>query len=134
VLRGDDAGLAELDEAIALAESDEAAWFAANVRDSKGRCLIDLGRLEEGIGVVLGAADGLAAEGDAMTAASGEAYAARALVAAERGEEAVAILRGALDRIEPGTPPHTGIALELAELLDALGRPAEAAELRDGAA
>ncbi|WOF22992.1 hypothetical protein N8K70_16600 [Microbacterium betulae] len=134
VAAGDESGLRELDEAIGIAEAEDATWFAANVLDSKGRCLIDLGQLDLGVGTVLRAADALADEGDVMTAAGGEVHAARGLAAAGRAEEAVAILRGTRDRFDERTPPHAGISLELADLLDGLGRSGEAAQLREGVA
>ncbi|GAA4771673.1 hypothetical protein [Microbacterium gilvum] len=134
LMGGDDAGMADLDRARELATAQEATWYAANVLDTKGRFLVDLGRIDEGVGTLLGAADALAAEGDVMTAVSGEVYAARGLAAAGRAEEAVAILQSARDRVPVGTSPHTGITLELADLLDGLGRQGDAAALRDAVA
>lgn len=130
LMGGDEAGFADLDAATAQAEAEDAVWYAANVQDTKGRFLVDAGRLDEGVRVLLASADVLAREGDVMTAAGGEVYAARGLAAADRADEAVAVMASARDRVSVGTAAHTGISLELADLLDGLGRGAEAAQVR----
>lgn len=130
---GNEAGLAALDEVLALAEENEAAWLAADVTDSRARALSALGRGEEAIPVALSAADRYAATGDTSNAANAELLAARILTQAGRGADAAPIFRSAIERaIEaPGLRATAGI--ELADALDALGRTAEAREARDAA-
>ncbi|MFC0672832.1 hypothetical protein [Brachybacterium hainanense] len=129
----DPSALEDLDRAIARATAQGQAWVAADTLDTKGQILVETGQLEAGVAALLGAADGYAGQGDLIAAARGETMAARALQAAERPEEAAAILQTSRDRFPAGSEPRTAIGLELAEVLEELGRTEEAARLREEA-
>jgi tetratricopeptide (TPR) repeat protein len=127
---GDDAGLRELDEVLAIARSEEAQWLVADVTDSRARALQQLDRLAEAVPVALSAADGYAASGDDVAAGLAELLAARMLVSLQNAEAAVAIYRGALERLAEVPQARVAAALELGDVLEQLGRHAEAAEVR----
>ncbi|MET0304131.1 MAG: hypothetical protein ABW040_08775, partial [Microbacteriaceae bacterium] len=55
-LGGDESGLEDLDAVIRLAAENDAAWLHADATDSKGRALLVLGRVDDGLAVLLGAA------------------------------------------------------------------------------
>lgn len=127
---GDERAFALLDEVQALAVEHDADWLEADVTDSRGRALIEAGRLDEGVAALLTAADGFADLGDPGSAGGAELFAARTLVDAERLEDSVPLYRSVLDRAE-GIPPLRQVgALELGTVFEKLGRTAEAAEVR----
>lgn len=118
------------DEVAALAQEHEAAWLLADVTDSRARALAEFGRLDEAVAAALTAADGFAAIGDAGSAGGSELFAARLLVGHERAADAVPIYRSALDHAVDHAPLRQVSALELGNVLEALGRQVEAAEVR----
>jgi tetratricopeptide (TPR) repeat protein len=130
---GDPEGLDRLDEAIGLARSYGAAWFAADFTDSRARGLWVLGHGEQAVAAALNAADLYAAAGDVPAAGNAELFAARVLTGLDRARDAVPIFRNALDHT--GDQQALGIAvnLELADALDTLGRTAEAEAARAAA-
>ncbi|MDA3642828.1 hypothetical protein LZ318_38100 [Saccharopolyspora indica] len=131
-----EAGLADLDAAIEAGRAAEEGWdvapewFVADVTDTKARALAAMGREEEAVPFALTAADGYAAVGDAGSAAMAELLAARVLNDKGRAEEAVGLYRQSLQRLPVGSQAHTGVSLEFGEVLEKLGRTAEAAEVR----
>ncbi|CAD6006747.1 hypothetical protein [Agreia sp. COWG] len=127
---GDEAGLVELDEVLAIARAEEADWLVADVTDSKARALQQLDRLAEAVPVALSAADGYAASDDTVAAGLAELLAARMLVTLNNGEAAVAIYRGAIERLAEVPQARVSATLELGDTLEQLGRPAEAAQAR----
>jgi|GEM_PF-707173 len=128
---GDEAGLELLAEAEQIGRADGAAWFAADVLDTRGRALLGLGRAEEGIPALLRAADEYAGEGDAQNAALGEYAVGRVLAELDRAEEALPVLAGALERVKE-TPGEirSAVAAAYGDLLEAVGRRDEAEAVR----
>ncbi|MFD5213163.1 hypothetical protein [Microbacterium sp. NPDC058345] len=118
------------DEVAALAVEHEADWLLADVTDSRGRALVEVGRVDEGVSALLTAADGFGALDDAASAGASELFAARTLVSVERHDDAVALYRGVLDRAAESPPLRQVAALELGDVLEHLGRSGEAAEVR----
>ncbi|MFJ4999771.1 hypothetical protein ACIP5T_16595 [Microbacterium sp. NPDC088619] len=118
------------DEVAALAQEHEAGWLLADVTDSRGRVLAQFGRIDEAVAAALTAADGFAAIGDAGSAGGSELFAARLLAADDRAADAVPIYRSALEHAVDHAPLRQVSALELGNLLEALGRQVEAAEVR----
>ncbi|MFD5226535.1 hypothetical protein ACFWHT_13005 [Microbacterium sp. NPDC058342] len=127
---GDERALALFDEVAALAAENDAEWLLADVTDSRGRALTELGRIDEAVAALLTAADGFAAIGDDGSAGGSELFAARTLVAAERLDDAVPLYRSVIDRAEAFPPLLQVAALELGDVFEKLGRPAEAGEVR----
>ncbi|MDY0984723.1 hypothetical protein SOM10_12550 [Microbacterium sp. CFBP9023] len=126
----DDRAFALFDEVAALAQEHEAAWLLADVTDSRGRALAQFGRTDEAVAAALTAADGFAAIGDAGSAGGSELFAARLLVGDDRAADSVPIYRSALEH-SAGYPPLQQVsALELGNVLEALGRHGEATEVR----
>lgn len=128
---GDELGLELLQEAEDLARAEDAGWFSADVLDTRGRSLLDLGRPDEAMPVLLRAADEYAAQGDLGNAALGEYSVARILEALERNEEALAVFSNALERVrdEPGQV-RSGVAGAFGDLLEVEGRLSEAEDVR----
>lgn len=126
----DDRAFALFDEVAALAVEHEADWLLADVTDSRGRALVEFGRIDEAVSALLTAADGFAALGDAGSAGGSELFAARTLVSAQRHEDAVALYRSVLDRAGQIPPLRQVAALELGDVLEGLGRSGEAAQVR----
>lgn len=125
------AGLETLDEAQKIADQiAENSWFSADIADSRARSLAQLGRVDEAIPVALTAADRFLAAGDVATGGSVEAYAARLLISQNRREEALPLFYSAIKNLESFSEAQAAIQLELADALEALGRHAEAAQLR----
>lgn len=127
---GDPGGLDDLAAVEYTAREQGADWLIADVTDSRARSLGQLGRHDEAVATALTAADAYADCGDDNGAAMAEVFAARSLAGRDRGDEAVAIYRAAIERTQPGTPPFVGIGLELGAHLENLGRHAEAAQAR----
>lgn len=132
-----EAALGRLREARDLAvahqeERPELAWQVADITDSEARALATLGRTEEALAHGLHGADLYGAAGDADNAANAEAMVASLLAGADRHGEALPVLEGALGKVEHPML-RTRILLELAELYEALGRHAEAAQARANA-
>uniref|UniRef100_UPI0024AD90FC hypothetical protein n=1 Tax=Microbacterium oxydans TaxID=82380 RepID=UPI0024AD90FC len=76
------------------------------------------------------APDGFAALGDLGAAGGSELFAARVLAGNDRSADAVPVYRSAIDHAA-GHPPLLQVAaLELGNVLEALGRHGEAAEIR----
>lgn len=128
--RGDERAFPLFDEVAALAQEHEAGWLLADVTDSRGRALAQLGRIDESVAAALTAADGFAALGDQGAAGSSELFAGRVLAGNDRPADAVPVYRSALDHAESFPPLRQVAALELGDVLEALGRHAEAAEVR----
>ncbi|WP_243229863.1 hypothetical protein [Microbacterium sp. CIAB417] len=118
------------DEVASLATEHEAGWLLADVTDSRARAFASLGRVDEAVAAALTAADGFLGVGDAGAAGGSELFAARVLAGNERGEDAVAIYRTVLEHAAEIPPLRQVAALELGDVLEGLGRTAEAAEAR----
>ncbi|MGO4488345.1 hypothetical protein [Microbacterium sp. 2RAF4] len=128
--RGDERAFALFDEVAAVAQQHEAGWLLADVTDSRARALAELGRIDEAVSAALTAADGFAALGDLGAAGGSELFAARVLAGNDRSADAVPVYRSAIDHAA-GHPPLLQVAaLELGNVLEALGRHGEAAEIR----
>lgn len=91
-------GIKELEEALDLWQQTDFAWEVADVSDSLGRALVGVGRTEDAVAALLLAADGYAATDDVVAAAYSELVAARALLDAGHGAEAVALANAASER------------------------------------
>lgn len=128
--RQDERAFALFDEVSALATQHEADWLLADVTDSRGRALAQVGRVDEAVSAVLTAADSFAGIGDSGAAGGSELFAARLLAGNERAEDAVAVYRSALEHGSAHPPLRQVAALELGDTLEALGRHVEAAEVR----
>jgi tetratricopeptide (TPR) repeat protein len=130
-IAGDDAsGLDLLAEVAELARQHGAAWLLADVTDSRGRGLVQLGRLDEGVRELLAASDAFVEVGDTGAAGGAELFAARSLVGAQRHSDSVSLFRSILDRDGGSDALRRVAALELGDALEALGRHGEAAEAR----
>lgn len=129
---GDAEGLAEFDEAIVLASSHGAQWNEADLRDSKGRGLLALRQITEGVAELLCAADAFASVGDEQAAAMSELAVGRVLAHESRFDESFTAFRSALERLAEGSPAHSGVSLEFADLLENAGRREEAEAVRAG--
>ncbi|MDF2992544.1 MAG: hypothetical protein K0S37_3058 [Microbacterium sp.] len=128
--RGDDDALAPLDEALAIGRADDAPWLVADLLDTRARILASAGDVDEAVSCALQAADGFLAAGGVPQAGGSELVAARILLGAGRTEEAVAILRTALEHGAAQEPLRQAVAIDLGDALEALGRHGEAAEVR----
>jgi tetratricopeptide (TPR) repeat protein len=129
--RGDlDQVFALLDEAVELGRAHDAAWFVADVLDTRARALAAAERTDEAVATALQAADGFVQAGDETAAGRSEFVAARILVGAGRPADAVALYRAALEHAAGDDALRQTAALELGDVLEGLGRPAEAAEVR----
>ncbi|MFJ4254840.1 hypothetical protein [Microbacterium sp. NPDC090003] len=128
--RGDERAFALFDEVAALATEHDADWLRADVTDSRGRALAQLGRIDESVAAALTAADAFATIGDVGSAGGSELFAARVLVANERGSDAVAVYRSAIEHGAEFPQLRQVAALELGDALEGLGRHGEAAEVR----
>ncbi|MFB7252471.1 hypothetical protein [Microbacterium sp. NPDC056234] len=118
------------DEVAVLATQHDAGWLLADVTDSRARAFASMGRVDEAVAAALTAADGFVALGDAGAAGGSELFAARVLAGSERGEDAAAIYRTVIEHAVEIPPLRQVAALELGDVLEALGRVAEAAEAR----
>ncbi|MDR6200610.1 tetratricopeptide (TPR) repeat protein [Microbacterium sp. SORGH_AS428] len=119
-----------LDEAVELGRANDAAWFVADVLDTRARALAAAERTDEAVATALQAADGFVQAGDATSAGRSEFVAARILMGAARPSDAVALYRAALEHAGDDEALRQTAALELGDVLESLGRPAEAAEVR----
>lgn len=128
--RQDERAFGLFDEVTALAEQHEAHWLLADVTDSRGRALAEIGRIDEAVAAALTAADAFAGIGDSGAAGGSELFAARLLAGNERAGDAVAVYRSALDHGAEVAPLRQVAALELGDTLEALGRHGEAAQVR----
>ncbi|GAB3595087.1 hypothetical protein [Microbacterium tumbae] len=128
--RSDERAFALFDEVAALAQEHEAGWLLADVTDSRARALATLGRTDDAVATALTAADGFAAIGDLGAAGGSELFAARVLAGEQRGEDAVAIYRTVIEHAADVPPLRQVAALELGDVLETLGRFAEAADAR----
>ncbi|UJP10348.1 hypothetical protein L2X99_01120 [Microbacterium sp. KUDC0406] len=126
----DERAFALFDEVARVAAENDAAWLIADVTDSRGRAYAELGRLDDAVAAALTAADGFAELGDAGSAGGSELFAARVLTEAGRRDDAVPLFRSAIERAAQFPPLRQVAALELGDVLEALGRSAEAAEAR----
>ncbi|GAA4830276.1 hypothetical protein GCM10023221_02260 [Luteimicrobium xylanilyticum] len=132
---GDPAGLRDLDEVLDLARRHDASWLVADVTDSRARSLVVLDRLDEAVAAALAASDLYAAAGDTRSGGGSLLFAGRALLEATREDEAAAVYRSAADQFAAaGEADGEAVTrLELADVLDRLGRGAEAAVERAAA-
>lgn len=126
----DPRAFALFDEVEAVARANDADWVIADVADSRARALLSAERVDEGVAAALTASDAFAAVGDAQSAGGSALLAARALNGAERSADAVAAYRAVLDQAADIPPLRQIAALELGDVLQGLGRDAEAAEVR----
>ncbi len=128
--QSDARAFAMFDEVAAMAKEHEAGWLLADVTDSRARALATVGRIDEAVATALTAADGFAELGDSGAAGGSELFAARVLAGEERGADAVAIYRTVIEHAAEVPPLRQVAALELGDVLEALGRTGEAAEAR----
>lgn len=128
--RGDDEAATLLDEALELGRRHGAVWFVADVLDTRARLLAGRGEVDAAVATALQAADTFADAGDPASAGGSELLAARVLREADRAVDAVALYRAAFEHANEAEPLHQAVALELGDVLEALGRHAEAAEVR----
>ncbi|WP_217177593.1 hypothetical protein [Streptomyces sp. AC495_CC817] len=128
--RGDERAFPLFDEVAALAQQHEAGWLLADVTDSRARALAERGRIDDAVSAALTAADGFDGLGDAASAGGSELFAARVLAGNERGSDAVPLYRAAIEHAADVPPLRQVAALELGDVLEALGRHGEAAEVR----
>ncbi|GAA3654254.1 hypothetical protein [Microbacterium marinilacus] len=128
--RRDDRAFVLFDEVEAVAREHEATWLLADVTDSRARALATLERTDEAVAAALTAADGFAALGDLGSAGGSELLAARVLAGAQRATDAVPVYRSVLEHAAEIPPLRQVAALELGDVLEGLGRTAEAAEAR----
>ncbi|PRA80714.1 hypothetical protein [Microbacterium sp. MYb66] len=128
--RSDERAFPLFDEVASLAQQHEAAWLLADVTDSRGRALAELGRIDEAVSAALTAADGFAALGDVGSAGGSELFAARVLAGNDRSADSVPVYRSAIEHGAAHPPLLQVASLELGDVLEALGRHAEAAEVR----
>ncbi|REJ05875.1 hypothetical protein DY023_07965 [Microbacterium bovistercoris] len=126
----DERAFALFDEVARIAAENDAAWLIADVTDSRGRAFAEFGRIDDAVAAALTAADAFAELGDAGSAGGSELFAARVLTEAGRRDDAVPLFRSAIDRAAEIPPLRQVAALELGDVLSALGRNAEAAEAR----
>ncbi|MFK4760423.1 hypothetical protein ACI3KS_05750 [Microbacterium sp. ZW T5_45] len=128
--REDERAFALFDEVAELARAHDAGWLLADVTDSRARALGELGRIDEAVAAALTASDAFAAAGDTAAAGGSELYGARLLSGRDRQADAVALYRAALEHGAEVPPLREVAALELGDVLEALGRHGEAAEVR----
>jgi tetratricopeptide (TPR) repeat protein len=128
--RQDERAFALFDEVTALAQEHDAQWLLADVTDSRGRALAEIGRIDEAVAAALTAADAFAEIGDIGAAGGSELFAARLLAGNDRAGDAVAVYRSALEHGADHPPLRQVAGLELGDTLEALGRHGEAAEVR----
>ena len=128
--RGDDEALVLIDEAIELGRRHDADWFVADVLDTRARLHAGRGEIDVAVATALQAADGFANAGDPAAAGGSELLAARVLREAERPGDAVGLYRAAFEHASDAEPLRQAVALELGDVLEGLGRHAEAAEVR----
>lgn len=127
---GDEEAVTLIDEALELGRRHEATWFVADVLDTRARLLVGQGRTDAAVATALQAADTFADAGDPASAGASELLAARVLREAERADDAVALYRAAFEHASDADPLRQAVALELGDLLEALGRHGEAADVR----
>ncbi|GAA3583371.1 hypothetical protein GCM10022198_03240 [Klugiella xanthotipulae] len=127
---GEEAGLATIEEAIALAGDQGSPWLIADLTDSLARGYQALGRIDEAVSAALRAADGYAESQDDASAALAELFVARALAEREHREEAVPLYQSARERLPIASPHWNIMSLELGDILADLGRHEEAAAVR----
>ncbi|SDQ24701.1 hypothetical protein [Microbacterium sp. cf332] len=128
--RGEEDAIAALDEAREIADALGAPWLVADITDSRARALVMLGRPDESVATALQAADAFAEIGDGGSAGAAELFAARVLTQNARPADAVPLYRSVIERAAAIPPLLQVAAGELGDVYDALGRPAEAAEVR----
>ena len=128
--RGDEEAVTLIDEALELGRRHEATWFVADLLDTRARLLVGQGRTDAAVATALQAADTFADAGDPASAGGSELLAARVLREAERADDAVALYRAAFEHASDAEPLRQAVALELGDLLEALGRHGEAADVR----
>ena len=128
--RGDEAALALIDEALELGRRHDADWFVADVLDTRARVLAGRGETDAAVATALQAADGFAEAGDPAGAGGSELFAARVLREVDRPGDAVGLYRAAFEHAQEAEPLRQAVAIELGDVLEALGRHAEAAEVR----
>jgi tetratricopeptide (TPR) repeat protein len=131
---GDPAGLDDLDEATKMGLAGQADWFVADVHDSRGRALVELGDLDAGVVALREAADMLVAAEDVNHGAFAPVAAAGALAEAGRLDESITCYRDGLRRLREAAGDHPAIGevtLALADVLDRAGQSHEAASLRE---
>jgi tetratricopeptide (TPR) repeat protein len=132
----DEGGLAEAErsyrEALAIAEAHDAATEAAYARHDLGALLVRTGRPEEAVPLLRRATDAWAEQRNALLLAKSECHLALALLASgAAADEPVALADAGIALVRAGAPEGEqpqGWLWALTQLLDRLGRPADAAE------
>jgi len=119
-----------LDEALTLARGWEADWIFADITDSRARALQVLGRLGEAADTAAQAAGLFTAAGDPNGAGQSNLLTARILVEAERQAESTLAFKAAIDLFADEPQMATIAGLELGDVLERLGRLAEAEQAR----
>lgn len=127
---GDPRAFGLFDEVEQIARQHEATWLLADVMDSRARACAQQGRTDEAVSIALSAADAFAEGGDEASAGGSELFAARLLNGDGRQDDAVTIYRSVLERAADTPTLRNVAALEAGDILQALGRSAEAAEVR----
>lgn len=134
---GDAGGLQDLHDAADVAATYGAEWNVADVRDSQGRALLNLGRLDEAAEVLAEAAAKFAATGDGLAAAMAQLALARGFSEANRAEAAYPAYAASIEYLAslgtPGSAQHRAVSQEFAELLAAQGYGEAAQAVRGGA-
>lgn len=130
---GDEAALATIDEAIALATTHDADHLAAGATFTRARVLALLDRDDEAARTALVAADLLAAAGEPEQAAHAEYLAGVFFENVDRTADAAVAYRAGIERSPADYGLNVALHLRLADALDATGRPDEATELRRAA-
>lgn len=120
---------AYLEEAERIARETGDEWGIADIADTRARDYAARGQTDRAVATALQAADAFAAAGDLASAGTSEQFAARVLFSADRLADSVPLFRAALEHADPGRERQVA-ALELGEVLERLGRHAEAAEAR----
>ena len=127
---GQKAGLKHMTDAVDIARGMKNPWLEASATRRLGLGYLAIEDRETAVSTLLTAADAFAATDDAVNAASCEASVAHALVELGRKDEGVAIFKSAVNRLSDPHPMFIALSFDLARLLDELGRPVEAEEVR----
>ena len=131
-----EAGLADFDQALAIATADDQPWFVADMLDSKARGHAALNQYGLAVAAFLTASDAFKSSDDPFSAARAEFFAAQITKdELEQSQEAVPVMFGALELVkesdrEEALDLQNAIILRLGDTLEELGRIIEANEVR----
>lgn len=129
----DEAALVTIDEAVALAQEHEAQASVALATYTRACILGPLGRAEEAARTALLAADLFSAGDDQHQAALAEYLAGATFEDMGRPADAVVAYSAGIERASSDYGLNVALRLRLADVLDATGRPDEAAKARQAA-